>query len=202
MAIECSNPAATNAEIGNTTPINLSTTVLPAKDIQIAKQTRLLHKTPKKNACQNGSPAFAAAIFKYVAPTAPPFSSQCPDKKTRSANPAAPIKLAKQTTAQFRSSSVKRILPSAHAMAIKIFPVKSSDPHTTTNKSPIEKQIPPINLAIAKLSSLSLTMIVKYRAPIPTKPPAIIPNRNNVLRGNLALVTPPALTLAAISAGV
>jgi hypothetical protein len=87
-------------------------------------------------------------------------------------------------------------------MAIKIFPVKSSAPHTTTNKSPIEKQIPPINLAIAKLSSLSLTMIVKYKAPIPTKPPAIIPNRNNVLRGNLALVIPPALTLAAISEGV
>ena len=55
LAIECSKPAATNAEIGNTIAISLSVTLRPASVIHTAIQTSTLHSTPRKNAVQNGN---------------------------------------------------------------------------------------------------------------------------------------------------
>jgi hypothetical protein len=62
LAMLCSKPAATNAEIGNTIAITLSVRLRPAIAIHTAMQTSTLQSTPRRNAVQNGSSTFAAAI--------------------------------------------------------------------------------------------------------------------------------------------
>ena len=52
LAIECSKPAATKAEIGTTMATALSTTLRPAIAIHTAMHTRMLHSTPRKKAAQ------------------------------------------------------------------------------------------------------------------------------------------------------
>src|SRR5690242_1153618 len=62
LAIECSNPAATNAAIGSTIATHLSTTLRPASDTHTAVHTSTLHMTPLANAVSGGSEVLAAAI--------------------------------------------------------------------------------------------------------------------------------------------
>src|SRR4051794_39227129 len=50
LAIECSKPAATKAEIGSSTTTTLSVVVRAANETQTARQTSRLHSTPRKNA--------------------------------------------------------------------------------------------------------------------------------------------------------
>ena len=61
LAMECSKPAATKAEIGKTIAINLSVTVRPAKVIHTAVHTSTLHSTPRQKAVQNGKLHFTSA---------------------------------------------------------------------------------------------------------------------------------------------
>ncbi len=75
LAMLCSNPAATNAEMGNTIATALSTTLRPACAIHTAIQTSTLHSTPLKKAVQNGSAALAAAMLTTSRAIAPPFIS-------------------------------------------------------------------------------------------------------------------------------
>ena len=64
LAIECSKPAATKAEIGSTMAMNLSTTLRPASTIHTAMHTSTLHSTPRKNSSDSGIVLLAAAIFR------------------------------------------------------------------------------------------------------------------------------------------
>ena len=62
LAIECSKPAATNAEIGKTMAMNLSVTLRPASVIHTAMHTSTLHSIPRKNASASDSEPLACAI--------------------------------------------------------------------------------------------------------------------------------------------
>jgi len=62
FATLCSNPIATNAEIGNQTPTALPGRSFAADANQIAKQTNQLHKTPLVNAYVKVREVFATAI--------------------------------------------------------------------------------------------------------------------------------------------
>ncbi len=75
FAMECSKPAATKAEIGNTIATSLSTTLRPANAIHMPKHTSALHSTPRKNASLHGSVVLAAAMLRYGRPIAPLFIS-------------------------------------------------------------------------------------------------------------------------------
>ena len=101
----CSKPAATKALIGKTTATALSTTLRPAIAIHTAMQTSTLHSTPRKKASHSGSACLARAIRTTVRPTAPSFIPVWPLRKTSSARPAAPAKLAAHTSTQLRSTS-------------------------------------------------------------------------------------------------
>ncbi len=65
LAMLCSKPAATNADIGKTIATTLSMTLRPANAIHTAMQTKTLHRTPLKKAVQNGMVHLAAAILRY-----------------------------------------------------------------------------------------------------------------------------------------
>src|SRR5687768_5493918 len=155
LATECSKPAATNALMGNTTAITLSVTLRPASVIHTAMQTSTLQSTPRKNAVQNGSAALAFAISRYV----PAIGSASPERTTNAARPAAPTKLAAQTTVQFFSTSRVVSARCAQAMASRLLPVKSSAPATTTSTSPSENTSPPSTREAAKPSVGSLATI-------------------------------------------
>ncbi|MNT58541.1 hypothetical protein D3C72_1959830 [compost metagenome] len=101
----CSKPAATKAEIGNTTATNLSVTLRPAIAIHTARHTRILHSTPFQNSAANGAAHLAPASVTTSAATRPSFIAGWPDSHTSNAMPAAPAKLAAHTTSQLRSSA-------------------------------------------------------------------------------------------------
>ena len=151
FATLCSKPAATNPVIGKIIAIILSVTVFPANVIQIAIHTKILHSTPLKIASVLDKPVFATAILTYCSAIAPSFISKCPDKKTSTAMPTAPIKFAMHTTIQFLSKSYSEIFLSAHAITIRLLPVNSSAPATTTKIRPRQKANPPNNWPLAKL---------------------------------------------------
>ena len=94
FAIECSKPAATKAEIGNTIATALSTTLRPASAIQIAMHTSRLQSTPRKNASVKGIAILADAILSVVSAIAPSFMVGWFDSHTSSGSPAAPTKFA------------------------------------------------------------------------------------------------------------
>ena len=61
---------------------------------------------------------------------------------------------------QFRSISRVETFRLAHAMTIRLLPVNSSAPPTSTSASPSENARPPNTRTVAKLSSASLAMMV------------------------------------------
>src|SRR6266567_536524 len=199
LATLCSNPAATNADIGKTMATALSMTLRPAKAIHTAMQTRTLQSTPLKKAVEKGSATLAAAIRTYSWAIAPSFISACRERKTSTAKPVAPMKLPAQTIAQFRSKSRVLIFPSAQAIARRLFPVNSSAPATTTRISPRENATPPSACLAANPREGSDLTITKYNAPRPMKAPAKILSINIESSGRRALATPIVSTFAAIS---
>ncbi len=58
LAIECSKPAATKAEMGNRMATNRSITLRPASAIHTAMHTSTLHNTPRKNSSDSESVLF------------------------------------------------------------------------------------------------------------------------------------------------
>ena len=62
FAIECSNPAATNALTGGTMARIRSAVVRALRLSQTARQTRALHRTPSATACPKPSSSLACAI--------------------------------------------------------------------------------------------------------------------------------------------
>jgi hypothetical protein len=136
-----------------------------------------------------------------VRATSPPFNAPCPDSHTNSASPAAPMKLAAQTSAQLRSSAPVLTCPLAQAIAIRLLPVKSSAPAMTTRIRPSEKTSPPNTREAAKPSDASLATSVNINAPRPTKAPASTPSSACVAHGSRALATPTSRTRAATSCG-
>ena len=83
------------------------------------------------------------AILIAVSPTAPPFRLGWPESQTSTASPAAPTKLAAHTTTQLRATWRVLTQPSAHAIASRLLPVKSSAPATVTRIRPSENARPP-----------------------------------------------------------
>ncbi|AJR05443.1 hypothetical protein H744_1c0418 [Photobacterium gaetbulicola Gung47] len=201
LAILCSKPAATNAEIGNTIATALSITLRPANAIQTAMHTSTLHNKPRKKAVQNGNSHFAAAILAYMAAMAPSFMVVWPERNTRTANPTAPTKLAAHTTPQFINNSDVVILLSAQAIAKRLLPVNSSAPATMTSNSPREKVTPPSTCCMANPSSASDFTKVKYKPPRPIKAPANMPSITMESSGSLAFTTPMLSTFSAICLG-
>lgn len=63
FATECSNPAATKAEIGPTMARILSATVLPAKVSHTARQTSRLQPMPKTKLSIGVCDTFAVAVL-------------------------------------------------------------------------------------------------------------------------------------------
>src|SRR6516162_6480182 len=61
---ECSNPAATNAEIGKSTARILSAVERAPTASHTARQTRTLQRIPRKNALSNGRDTLATAILR------------------------------------------------------------------------------------------------------------------------------------------
>src|SRR3990172_1662459 len=66
LAMLCSKPAATKAEIGKTTARILSATLRPARASQTARQTRMLQRIPLKKASQKGSVTFTFAASRLL----------------------------------------------------------------------------------------------------------------------------------------
>ncbi len=62
LAIECSNPEATKAEIGKMMAIILPAVLFAAIAIMTARSTRILQSIPRKKACPQVKPDFALAI--------------------------------------------------------------------------------------------------------------------------------------------
>jgi len=67
-------------------------------------QTKTLHRTPLKKAVQNGMVHLAAANFEILICNCAVVHFRMPGKEHSSANPAAPIKFAQQTTADGRKT--------------------------------------------------------------------------------------------------
>ena len=201
LAIECSKPSATKAEIGKTIARILPDTLCAANDSQIARQTSALANTPRRNASAKSSSTLAVAIATAVAATAPSPIAKAPDRCTAAAVPPAPTKLAANTRAQFRSSRVSEILPLAHAMTIRLLPVNSSAPAMTTRTRPSEKATPPSTRVRPKPSAAPVTVSVKYMPPKAMNTPANRPRMTVSRAGSCALRTPTFSTSWAISAG-
>ena len=143
----------------------------------------------------------ARAIRTTVRPTAPSFMPVWPLRKTSSARPAAPAKLAAQTSTQLRSSCAELILPSAHAMASRLLPVNSSAPATITSSSPSEKTSPPPICAAAKPRVASALTITNNIVPRPMNAPASVPSIKSGSVAMRALATPTVSMRSATSLG-
>jgi hypothetical protein len=136
-----------------------------------------------------------------VLATRPSLSARCPDSHTRTASPAAPTKLVVHTTTQLRSTWRVVTHPSAHAIASRLLPVKSSAPATVTSTSPSEKLRPPSSRVAAKPRPASLATSVNISAPSPMKAPASTPSIARGSSGSFALTTQNSFTRPAISLG-
>ena len=95
-----------------------------------------------------------------------------------------------------------RTWPLAHAMTIRLLPVNSSAPATTTSSSPSENTIPPTSRCAANPRLASLATRVNISAPSPMKAPAITPSSADVDHGKRVFCTPTVRTRSAIWAGV
>ena len=105
------------------------------------------------------------------------------------------------TTTQLRSSAPVPTRPLAHAITMRLLPVNSSAPATTTSNSPSENARPPSSRDTANPGEGSLATSVNIIAPSPMKAPPSNPSRNSVGNGRPTLSTPMALTRWAISRG-
>ena len=113
LAIECSKPTPTKAEIGGIITATLPATERAAKLIQTARQTSILHKIPRKNASVGLSCNFVSAISATLSDRAP--DAITPASTTNTAIINAPRKLPTKTIAQFRNNPLREILWSARA---------------------------------------------------------------------------------------
>jgi len=68
LAMLCSNPAATNAEIGKTIAATLSITERPAAASQTARQTSALARMPRARTTKKGNEVLTAAVESAVTP--------------------------------------------------------------------------------------------------------------------------------------
>src|SRR4051812_677059 len=142
----CSKPAATNAAIGGMMMTTLSTVVRALKHIHTAMHTSALHMMPSVSAGTKSSAALLLAVTSADNPTAPPPKVYCAVKNISAAVPSAPMQFPMNTTSQLVSILRVRTLPLAHAMTIRLLPVNSSAPATTTMISPDAKTTPVNNL--------------------------------------------------------
>src|SRR3990172_5820262 len=71
LAMLCSNPAATNAEMGGMMARIRSVVVRALKVSQTARHTRALHRIPSATAGMNDNPDLAFAVASAAAPTNP-----------------------------------------------------------------------------------------------------------------------------------
>lgn len=94
FATECSNPSATKAVIGKTMAMIFPLTVRALSDNHTARQTSVLHSTPRMKASNQGIETLPAAIAAAVSPTAPSPRGSTPDHWIIRAIAAAPMKLA------------------------------------------------------------------------------------------------------------
>ena len=177
---------------GRKTAAILPWTVLAAKAIQTAIQTKKLHRMPRSMASKNGRLVLAVA----VAMTTSAFWLKTPLKVTRRATKRVPRKLPRKTRPQFFKSLSKPILPSKRAISMRLLPVKSSLPATTTIARPAVKMqapaiLPPIMLPkVAPVAARAINI------------PAKMPRRIIFHHLRLAFCSAAAMTLAAISVGV
>ena len=177
---------------GRKTAAILPWTVLAAKAIQTAMQTRKLHRTPRSMASKKGRLVLAVA----VAMTTSAFWLKTPLKVTRRAMKRAPRKLPRKTSPQFFKSLTRPILPSKRAMSMRLLPVNSSLPATTTMARPAVKIqapaiLPPIMLPkVAPVAARAINM------------PAKMPRRIIFHHLRLAFCSAAAMVLSAISVGV
>src|SRR6476469_8556051 len=139
-------PAAMNAAIGGLLTTAPSTVARALTPTQTAMHTSALHMMPSVSAGTKASAALLLAVTRADNPTAPPPKVYCAVKNISAAVPSAPMQFPINTTSQLVSILCVRTLPLAHAMTIRLLPVNSSAPATTTMISPDAKTTPVNNL--------------------------------------------------------
>mmetsp|Transcript_50769 Transcript_50769/g.142095 ORF Transcript_50769/g.142095 Transcript_50769/m.142095 type:complete len:209 (-) Transcript_50769:512-1138(-) len=132
LATECSNPMATNIEIGNQIP-----TILPVKsEAEVARNTAMhtsqLHMIAFTKVGPNGNEHFATTVF-TASVAVPPERS--PVYHVMSAIKPQPMTLPTKESSQLLIRRSSDTLPSQRAMdTVAVFPVKSCPPLCNTKR--------------------------------------------------------------------
>ena len=204
LATLCSNPAATKAVMGKMMARILSVTLRAEIQSQTAKQTSALHMAPSAMAWTKSRLHLALAMPRALAPTAPLAKAYCWLRIMTTAVRIEPAKLPTYTIPQLRSTAVRGIRPLAKAMTIRLLPVNSSAPATTTAMRPRQKTRPPNSLTRPKpmpAADKPVVTIVAKIAPHAIKAPASTARANMVGVLSSALATPTLSMRLAIFAG-
>lgn len=142
LAMECSKPQRTKIIMGKNTARILPSTDLAAKLIQTARQTRKLQRIPRKSAAVKPRLTLFVAVDMRVSL----MGSKIPEAVAIVVTMSAPMRLPRKTSSQFLSSLGRVILRSKSAMTMRLLPVKSSLPATTTMARPAGKMQAPASL--------------------------------------------------------
>src|SRR6516164_664779 len=115
----------------------------------------------------------------------------------------APTRLPRYTMIQFVSSAPVVTFWFAHAITIKLFPVNSSAPPTTTRIRPSENTKPARSRTTPKGTdpAVPATTVLENTAPSAMNAPASTASTNTLAASMPAFLTPIASAFAAISAG-
>ena len=168
---------------------------------------------PSITAGTNCSPALVLAMESANWPMAPLLKVYCWLKNIINAVASAPTKLPKYTMPQFLSSSPVPTLRLAQAITIRLLPVNSSAPPTTTRirpklkTSPIRIRTKPVGQVVLTVASAPVVInepaptVVAKIAPSAMKAPASTASANIVTFAMCALRTPISSALTAIAGG-
>ena len=165
-AILCSKPQSTKIITGQKLIISFPVTVFAAKAAHTAIQTKTLQRIPRIKAswkdCSTREPAASTTL-----------SARCPPNKsgicpytTKTATIAAPKKFPTNTKNQFLSISLILTFFCKTLMIIRLFPVKSSLPATSTIAIPAGNTMAPKSFPRDAFSTVAEAVV----APTPAKP--------------------------------
>ena len=211
FAMECSNPNATKAVIGQKIARIFPATLVVDMVPHTARHTSQLQSTPLKNATPKGRETFAVAMLMTAAFMAGAPAVLAP--KARYASTTEPRKLPAYENNQFRTKDFISIFLVSKPLSMTItFPVNSSAPVKITNVKPAGRPTAPRRkahrpgLLAASAGEAPPTQDIN-NAPIPINAPAENPRRSVVVGGcldfiMLALATTWGLFLVAMMSGV